>query len=358
MSSSFADFIVLNREERSDIFNAASERLNTRPAYIEKDFWVCVVLDVLFNRLPSDSARLLFKGGTSLSKGFGLINRFSEDIDIVVFREDLGFGGDEDPTSRDVSIGTKDRRRRFDALKAACGNYVRGQLASELTRLLETKGCRVANDDSDPDQQTLLVEYPSVSVTGSSSGYVQPRVKIECGARSALDPSTTINPTAFIQVELGDDWDLKARNVSCIRPERTYWEKLLILHGVHCGFRDGQRLPGDSNRLSRHYYDVAMISVTEIGVAAHKNTTLWDDVREHHLVAFRQGWKKFEEAKRGSLRLVPQDAVRVELRRDYEAMQGMIMGDAPAFETMIERLGTIEADLNAAEAEESYAESS
>ncbi len=347
MSSTFADFIDLKSKERFDVFSIAGQRLDTRPEYIEKDFWVCVVLDALFNRLPGGHARLLFKGGTSLSKGFGLISRFSEDIDIVVFRDDLGFGGDDDPTNRASGIPNKERLRRFDALKAACGEYVRGRLASELVGLLARAGCTVSANDTDPDQQTLLIEYPSGSKAGSSQGYVEPRVKIECGARSALDPSTTIAPAPFIQAELGEDWDLAVRNVACIRPERTYWEKLLILHGVHCGYRDAKRLPGDRDRLSRHFYDVAMISSTELGRSAHKDTALWTDVREHNLVAFRQAWKKFEEATPGSIRIVPQQEVRAELERDYEAMQGMILGEAPAFESIIERLGVIEAELNA-----------
>lgn len=98
MRQDFADFLALPANDRRDVLQITARRLDTVPSYVEKDFWVCVVLDTIFNNLPADHPRLFFKGGTSLSKGFGLIQRFSEDIDVVVSREDLGFGRDRDPT--------------------------------------------------------------------------------------------------------------------------------------------------------------------------------------------------------------------------------------------------------------------
>ena len=131
-----------------------------------------------------------------------------------------------------------------------------------------------------------------------------------------------------------------------IAPERTYWEKLLILHGVHCGYRDAQRLPADRDRISRHYYDVAMITATKTGRSALSNINLLDSVRNHNLIAFRQSWKRFEEAIPGSVRLVPQAALRTMIERDYGAMQGMILGDAPAFGWVMEQLQRAEATIN------------
>ncbi len=99
MMKAFESFLTLPEQDKRDVFEAAASRLDTLPSYVEKDFWVCFVLDVFYNRLPVGHPRLLFKGGTSLSKAFGLIRRFSEDIDLVVFRDDLGFKGDRDPTA-------------------------------------------------------------------------------------------------------------------------------------------------------------------------------------------------------------------------------------------------------------------
>ena len=98
MNEAFASFFVLSEQDKSDLFEAAASRLGTLPGYVEKDFWVCFVLDVLYNGLSGGHPKLLFKGGTSLSKAFGLIERFSEDIDLVVHRASLGFEGDRDPT--------------------------------------------------------------------------------------------------------------------------------------------------------------------------------------------------------------------------------------------------------------------
>ena len=99
-------------------------------------------------------------------------------------------------------------------------------------------------------------------------------------------------------------------DIRVLAPERTYWAKLLILHGVHCGYRDAQRLPADKDRISRHYYDVALITATETGGSALSNIDLLDAVRNHNLIAFRQAWKQFEEAVPGSVRLVPQAELR------------------------------------------------
>ena len=157
-----------------------------------------------------------------------------------------------------------------------------------------------------------------------------PRVRIEAGARSALDPSLNCTITPYVAVEL-PDWSFDVGDIRVIAPERTYWEKLLILHGVHCGYRDAERLPADRDRISRHYYDVAMITSTETGRSALSDIDLLDAVRNHNLTAFRQAWKRFEEAIPGSVRLVPQPDLRTVIERDYGAMQGMILGDVPDF---------------------------
>ena len=125
--------------------------------------------------------------------------------------------------------------------------------------------------------------------------YVAPRVRIEAGARSALDPSLDCTVSPYVADEL-PDWSFEVGDIRVIAPERTYWEKLLILHGVSCGYRDAQRLPTDKDRISRHYYDVAMLTETNLGRAALSNVALLDAVRNHNLIAFRQAWKRFEEA--------------------------------------------------------------
>ena len=342
---SFESFLALPEQDKRDVFEAAANQLDTLPSYVEKDFWVCLVLKVLFNQLPDGHPTLFFKGGTSLSKAFELIQRFSEDIDLVVNRDDLNFGGINDPTVA-AGLSKKKREALFEELRVACSEYVLGDLETELATLMNhiVEGCRVSPDEGDESRQTLLIEYPT-QYPSSDGAYVAPRVKIEAGAKSALDPTLDCTITPIIADEL-HDWSLEVGNLRVIAPERTYWEKLLILHGLHCGYRDKQRLPTDNDRISRHYYDVAMITVTESGRSALSNIAMLDAVRAHNLIAFRQAWKQFEQAVPGSLRLVPQDELRAVIEGDYRAMEGMILGEAPGFEWVMEQIEYAETTVN------------
>ncbi len=136
-------------------------------------------------------------------------------------------------------------------------------------------------------------------------------------------------------------------DIRVLAPERTYWEKLLILHGRHCGYREDQRLPNDKDRISRHYYDVAVITATDVGHSALSNIALLDAVRKHNLIAFPQAWKRFEEAVPGSVRLVPQAELLAVIEHDYRAMEGMILGESPEFGWIIEQIQHAEAVSNA-----------
>ncbi len=344
MNGDTETFLSLEEQDQRDVFEAAAARLDTLPSYVEKDFWVCLVLGVL-NRLPDGHPRLLFKGGTSLSKAFDLIRRFSEDIDLVVYRDGLGFKGKRDPTIAG-DLSKKKRNALFKELQEACSNYILGDLKLELASLIGqiSKGCEVGLDEDDADRQALWIEYPTLYPSGDVA-YVAPRVRIEAGARSALDPSLTCTVTPYVADEL-PDWSFAVDDIRVIAPERTYWEKLLILHSVHCGYRDAQRVPADRDRISRHYYDVAMITATEIGRVALSNIGLLDAVRNHNLIAFRQAWKRFEEAVPGSVRLVPQAELRAVIERDYGAMEGMILGEAPDFGWVMEQLQRAETTIN------------
>lgn len=189
MSPAHARFLAADPADRRDVFIGAGQRLGTAPQNIEKDFWVCWTLDALFNGPASHGPRFLFKGGTSLSKGFGLIQRFSEDIDITVFREDIGEGAS---VAALEAMSGKKREAKLDAIKAACQAFIGGELLTQLSETLasavgeDTAKAKVALDPDDESAQSLLLWYPSV--TAESDGYIRKAVKIESGAKSALDP--------------------------------------------------------------------------------------------------------------------------------------------------------------------------
>ena len=347
MRQDFVHFLALADSDQLDVFETTAERLDTQASYVEKDFWICLVLDTVFNLRPDNEPRLVLKGGTSLSKGFGLINRFSEDIDLVVFREDLGFDGDRDPTySKDLT--NKKRRFLFDQLRSSCSRFILSDLANRLNSNLGEL-VEIEADRNDPHLQTLLVEYRTL-YPKKGAAYIQPQVKLEAGARSALDPSKTISVFPYIQEEL-DDLSLGVDSIQTITPERTFLEKLLILHGTCCGFRDEKRLPIDRNRISRHYYDVAVLSDTMIGSNALADNGLLVDVRRHNMVAFRSAWKKFEDAVPGKIMILPAKELYEAIEKDYHAMRDMILGEPPEFSWVVEQLARVDSRINISRSE-------
>jgi hypothetical protein len=199
-----------------------SNRLGAPVGNIEKDFWVCWTLDALYHRLPKDGPRLLFKGGTSLSKAYGLIDRFSEDIDVTVFRDDL----DEPASVEDLeALSNKKRRARLDAIRDACRAYVIGPLRGSMAELVRgaTSGAgRVEVDAGDADGQTLLIHYPAVEPRDAA--YVRPVVRIESGAKSALDPHRASVIQPYVSDDL-DGLDLSVPDVTTIEATRTFWAR-------------------------------------------------------------------------------------------------------------------------------------
>lgn len=175
-------FLQLPPEERQIYFEQASAQGGLPAAALEKDLWVCLTLREIF-ALPAIGEHITFKGGTSLSKAWGLIKRFSEDVDLVIDKETLGYGGSDSP---EEAPSKKQRRKRSEAMKAACQTFVHDQLkpalAHSLAPLLEHTGpWQLEGDPDDGDRQTILFTYPGV-FPPVSDGYLRPVVKIELGS--------------------------------------------------------------------------------------------------------------------------------------------------------------------------------
>jgi hypothetical protein len=344
MNQKFQQFLQLPAIERQDIFEAEASQLGTLASYVEKDFWVCCVLDILYNALSPEHPRILFKGGTSLSKVYGLIDRFSEDVDFTIFAEDLGFPGETELATSNLS--GKKKKQLAEEIKSTTGDYISQQLKEDIDKIVVDlfAGCSVAVDPAAQDRSTLLFSYPSL-FTPDARAYVQPKVKLEGGGRSAVDPHQAHSIKPLIANTL-PDWDFAVENVITIDAQRTFWDKVFILHGWYCGYRDQHSFTSDPQRASRHYYDVAKIYKSEIGKLAINNDDLREKVRQHKLNFFNAAWKKFDEAVPGSLFIVPTGELLAIVQRDYLAMQEMMTGDVPEFENIVRNLAELESLVN------------
>ncbi|MHB9010318.1 MAG: nucleotidyl transferase AbiEii/AbiGii toxin family protein, partial [Limisphaerales bacterium] len=293
---------------------AAARRLD--PVIVEKDFWVCWTLKELF-RLPEIGEHLIFKGGTSLSKVFKIIERFSEDIDVSIDRTFLGFGGANEP---EAGGSNKEKQRRVDALKAECQQKIATGLQPALDAAIKSKVAAnetwsLRSDAEDPDRQTLLFEYPS-SFAMASEGYIRRAVKIELGARADHWPCETRRVTPYVAEQFPQGFKEGSCALKVLSAERTFWEKATILHAEF-------HRPADKpipERFSRHYCDLFELIRKGVAKAALENPELLARVAEHKALFFKSSWARYAEASKGTLRLAPPEHRQNALRDDYRKM--------------------------------------
>lgn len=335
-------FIGFPDERRNLICTQTGAHLNLAEVAVEKDFWVCWTLDKLF-RLPGWGGHLIFKGGTSLSKGWKLIERFSEDIDIVINRAALGFDGDNAPES---APSKKQMRKRLDGLREACQKCIKEEIHPALQTAMAADlpgnlSWELVDDPSDRDGQTLLFNYPSAFPSGTT--YLRRAVKIEMGARSDTDPSETIKITPYISDAFPDLLSKDSVEVHAVMPKRTFWEKAMLLHEETFRPVDKRR----KEHLARHYYDLYRLIEAGVGDDAIADEALFTDVANHRQVFFRYSWVDYSTLVRGQLRLVPDDSQMNDWRSDYNNMQKeMFFGDAPDFDVVIQRVRLFQDKFN------------
>jgi hypothetical protein len=346
MKPDYRRLIRSSSADQRDLFVATARRVGTTEQNVEKDFWVCWTMAALFQERPAGAPRLLFKGGTSLSKAFGLIQRFSEDIDITVFREDLG-----EPLSIDEleRLSAKKRRAKLDEIRAACQRYLVEELRPQLAvQLADARGAAaiadVVMDDLDPDGQTILVRYPSVVVPDP---YVRALVRIECGAKSALDPHGIVALTPYVADDVSA-FDLAVEAVTAILPERTFWDKIVIVHGLRAWFERRGELRQEGQRVSRHYYDLHLMRPTNTAARALADRVLGHECIRHAAMFFGRPDFDLESAAAGRFALTPHAEMLDRLRRDYEAMAGMVFGYIPPFDDVVGSIAALEARLRTA----------
>lgn len=309
---------------------------------VEKDFWVCWTLEQLF-LLPEIGGHLTFKGGTSLSKVWELIERFSEDIDLVVDKGWLGFGGEKDPES---APSNESRKERLKALKTACGRAVRGSIQAALREAFQAalpvgRAWDLAMDPDDKDQQTLLFSYPRLAT--DTTGYLGPWVKIELGARSDIDPAREGTVRSEVAAAFPQLFDEPAVKLRALEPERTFLEKAMLLHEESFRPPDKPR----AQKLARHYYDVARLIQAGVGQRALASPGLFERVVAHRRVYFKQTWVDYDTMARGSICLVPDEARMTAWAQDYDAMRReMFYGTPPAWSEVVEVVAQWERRFN------------
>lgn len=342
-TEAFIQIINASSDERSDLFLSAAQRLGAPLTNIEKDFWVCWTLNALYHRLPPGGPRLLFKGGTSLSKAYGLINRFSEDIDVTVFRDDLGHTAAPEEIA---GLSNKKRKAAIEAITADCSYYISKELLTALSALMDqdTEGQgSVMLDASDESGQTLLIWYPRVDA--SEKGYIQAAVKIESGAKSALDPNKPCTITPYISDDISSI-DLSVPDVTTIDAERTFWDKIIIAHGLRSWFNKRGELKQDGQRISRHYYDLHCMFGSDVGRQALADLKLGADCIAHARTFFNRPDFNLANAIPGTFSLLPEGGMVDRLAVDYENTEPMIFGQAPEFKAIMASIEAIEEVLN------------
>jgi len=328
-------FTNLSAERRRILCEEGQQRLGLASASIEKDFWVCWTLQKLFS-LPDWGNHLTFKGGTSLSKCWRIISRFSEDIDVVIDREYLGFGDENLGSKRRKKLIKECNNQIHKSLYPLLYDHIDKALTSDLSWNLVP-----ADEHEDPEQQTLLFEYPSVFL--GTISYLRPVVKIELGARSETIPleAARISPyLADVFPNILSDSDFSLRTVAA---RRTFWEKAVLLH------EETFRPPNKSRkaRMSRHYYDLWCLITKGFSNEAISEPDLFSRVVLHNSLFFRKSWVDYESLLKGNLHLIPKAEQLAEWKKDYESMsKEMFFEDPPKFDEIMIVIQKFEEEFN------------
>lgn len=333
------DFAGLPPEERRIFIEQAAMRTGLPQTVLEKDYWVCWLLKQLFST-PKISDYLIFKGGTSLSKSYGLIQRFSEDVDISIDRSLIGFSEDIAALALQSNTAT---RKKLDALQAAGIKTVKDVIAPAVREAVGGELSEVWNIEEDiSDPLTLLFHFPS-ALERTAFSYITPYVKMEFGARADLWPQELKPVRSYLAAAFPEQIDEGAGfEIRTLSAERTFWEKVTILHAEY----HRPQTKAFPARLSRHHYDLLMLFRSDLGKNAARNLALLARVVQHKQVFFKSSWANYESSKPGTLKLVPPPHQISALRSDYALMRDMFFSTPPSFEEILNNLAELEKLIN------------
>lgn len=329
MNSIFA----LSIGDRRDLIAQTAARMGVNPVIVEKDLWVCAVLDAIFASADHRD-RFVFKGGTSLSKAFAAIERFSEDVDLIVDWRLLGYGlPDVDPW--DPTRSKTQQAKLAREIDAACQRYLESEfgvwLASQIT---ERSGALV--EASVAEEQTVEILYPALF----EDTYLASRILLEVGPLAAWVPSSWMIIEPYVRTEypgVVSDAEVEVRVTSA---ERTFWEKATILH---------QQAHNDAAlplRYARHYYDVFMLVRRGVAERAVPDSALLAEVVAFKERFYRSAGARYDLAKAGTFRLIPPSGKLSAVQQDYNAMEVMFFADPPSWDEIVDELHKLERLIN------------
>lgn len=323
---------ALPANQRTELFSLTAERRGFGSvAVVEKDFWVCWALKQIFSH-PELKDKLLFKGGTSLSKVFGLIDRFSEDIDLVL---DWSLITDQDP----MGERSKSQQGKLnEGLKDASLAYISSTMLGLLEEALGSHCTAEVIEDEGALNHIVQIKYPETVSPGS----LRPFLQLEIGPLASWRPHSEYIVSPYAAEEFPDQFDDPKCLVRAIDATRTFWEKAMILH------REAHRAVGANvpERYSRHYYDLYFMAKSDV------KRTAFDDLNLlHEVIGFNQrfyacAWAKYELAVPGTIKLVPPEHVLDVMRKDHDSMQEMIFGRNPSFDEILAGISDLEKEIN------------
>lgn len=320
-------------KEREALFRNTAQKCGMNEAIVEKDFWVCWMMHYLFQH-SKWKTNFAFKGGTSLSKGYGLIERFSEDIDLILDWRLLGYSSNEPWSER-----SKTKQALFNkAANQKTTVFLKDEFIPSLSsdfRTRLTEPFKLFIDEIDP--QTVNFAYPQIFEDSS----ILKIIRMEIGALAAWTPTRNIMITSYAAQKYPSIFYEVSTDVLTVAAERTFWEKITILHKE--AFRANGNVP---ERYSRHYYDLYCISDSIIKTNALSNISLLDRVASFKTRFYPSNSARYDLATPGSIRLMPKLECMAALENDYVHMQNMIYGHIPKFIEIMNSIKLLETEIN------------
>lgn len=332
------EFIRLSNQNRRNIVQKVSFDLGLRFDVVEKDIWVCFVLDKLFS-LKELKGKLVFKGGTCLSKAYNLIERFSEDIDITIDKNCLDISGTS-KKPREIQSRTRKAAEKF--VQEKIFKILNEAFAKELKK--DDWACEIDSIDKStinfqfPISNNIFPPYTLPFLPSNNYNYIKRSIKLEFGATGDIYPSEEKSVEPYAKQILPDIFGSSKVKVLDVR--RNFLEKLLILHSIH--YRPIDKAL--KNHYSRHYYDVFALIKAGVGNEALKLPDILSSVIQNKIDFWNENWKPYDLIKSfADIKIIPKEEGRIkELQEDYKKMEEMFFKDYPTFFEIIDELKKFE----------------